>query len=224
MKGCKRLLYELQRSCIRLYCNSFIDFRVYGKNNIPPGPKIFYSNHLCSYDPLYASIIMHDPIHMILKDGFNIPIIRKLLSFTEQINALPKERSNVVNLAVSYLNKGQSIYIFPEGSLTKNPNKLNTFYAGIARIAQQHNAAIIPIALYALDRDMKIKKSSRFQQNRDDQTKTILTGRYSAQVGKSVNITNTQKKDIKLTLNKLEEELLFNLSELKLKHNNPLIK
>jgi 1-acyl-sn-glycerol-3-phosphate acyltransferase len=74
--------------------------------------------------------------------------MRWLLDHFEQINAMPERRKTVVDEAVKYLSRGESVYTAPEGDI-QEPFHLGRFYPGVARIYRRTGAPIIPIALLA---------------------------------------------------------------------------
>ncbi len=61
---------------------------------------------------------------------------------------MPAARHTVVETAVAFLQRGESIYTAPEGDL-QDPFCLGRFFPGVGRICRRSRAPIVPIALLA---------------------------------------------------------------------------
>ena len=177
--------YNIIKSFIRFYLKIFLEFKVWGKNNIIEGPKIFCSNHFSSTDPFFVITLMKEPVHMIIGPGFNVPFFRKILKMGEQINALPENRKNVISTAVNYLKKNESVYIFPEGDLNDQKDFIK-FYSGLARIYLEYPVPIIPIGIVSPIRYVKEKESNIKVGEVTYKTFTVLTGKYYANIGQQL--------------------------------------
>jgi len=150
----KRLLYNAFIASIRLYQSLFLDLRVWGRKHIPPGPKIYVQNHITSTDPYWVLPILPEPVHVIIGPGYQSKVMARVLDYFEQINAMPQHRKTVVDDAVKYLKRGESIFTAPEGDVQET-FRLGRFYPGVARIYRKIQVPIIPIALLAPRRAMK---------------------------------------------------------------------
>lgn len=158
------------------------DFQTWEVEDLPPGPKIFCSNHFSSSDAHFVTTLTDDILHMVVGPGFSIPVIRSFLRWTEQISALTKDdRKKVVSEAVSYLKKGESIYIFPEGELNTQ-EKLMDFKAGVADIYLATGCPIIPIGLVAPKRRVRNKISRTA-----GRTMTVVSRNYYANIGRPMH-------------------------------------
>lgn len=178
MKKRARFLHGIYRKATELILQLRYDFQVWQETPLPEGPKIFCSNHFSSSDAHFVLTLMKDPLHMVIGPGFGTPIIKHYLRWTEQIPALTKEeRSQVVERAVSYLQEGDSIYIFPEGKLN-TVEKLDTFHAGLARMYLACPVPIIPIGLIAPKRRIRRKHSQVAGHEM-----TVVSKNYYANIG-----------------------------------------
>ncbi len=157
------------------------DFQTWQEEELPPGAKIFCSNHFSSSDVHFVTTLMKDPLHVVIGPGFGIPIVGSFLGWTKQIRALTSEdRKSVVHEAASYLQQGESVYIFPEGGLSPQ-NQLSLFRPGVARIYLEHPVPIVPIGLIAPQRRVKNKRSKTARRSM-----TVVSRNYYANIGKSM--------------------------------------
>ncbi len=195
MNRVRKGFYNLFKNVIKLYLNTFLEFKVWGKENIPEGPKIFCSNHFSSTDPFYMITIMDEPIHMIIGPGFSVPVFKHVLKLGKQINALSENRDKVIPTAVEYLKKNESIYIFPEGDLN-DQKVLKTFYPGLARIYLSYPVPIVPIGIISPIRYVKEKEKNIKIGETIYKTLTVLTGKFYANIGQPMTFPEFEKKGL----------------------------
>ncbi len=150
----------------RIFFRVFFKINLIGKENlfkIYKNPVIFASNHKSFIDPLFANIlpIKFAPIKFLAaKEYFNFlskNVIFPLSIFVAlyvRLNwSIPIDRENKnINLeeklkkAVSAINNGYNIWIFPEGKVNKS-NQLGTFKRGVGYLHKVTKAPIIPVAI-----------------------------------------------------------------------------
>lgn len=212
-------IYNIIKNTIKLYLNTFLDFKIWGKDNIPYGPKIFCSNHFSSTDPFYMITIMDEPIHMIIGPAFSVPIFKQILKMGKQINALSENKDKVIPTAVEYLRKNESIYIFPEGDLN-DQKKLKTFYSGMARIFLTHPVPIIPIGIVSPTRYVKEKETNIKVGETVYKTLTVLTGKFYANIGKPLRFPELEPdgltpENIELVTNHVKRKIELLIRDIK---------
>jgi len=178
----KRSLYRSLMGVHKIYQKLFMDFRVWGRERIPTGPKIYVTNHITSTDPNWVMPVFTEPVHVIVGPGYQSKLMARVLDCFEQINAMPEQRKTVVDAAVGYLEKGESIYTAPEGDL-QEPFQLGRFYPGVARIYRRTHAPIIPIALVAPRSAMREWPMSIVVHGRVYRTIMVLRGPYCVNIG-----------------------------------------
>jgi len=146
---------RLQRAVYRglvglnaLYQKLFLDLRVRGRDSIPPGPKIYVTNHITSTDPHWLLPVLPEPVHILVGPGYQSKLLAPVFDYLEQINVMPAHRKTAVDKAVRYLQKGEAIYTAPEGDLQPQ-FQLGHFYPGVARMYRRTRAPVIPIAFVA---------------------------------------------------------------------------
>src|SRR3989304_8896434 len=115
MNGVKRAILYSCRSPIMVSRRLFLDLHVWGRENIPKGPKIYVTNHVTSTDPFWVLPEFIEPVHIVIGPGYKSRVIGKVLDAFEQINCMPAHRSTVVEKAVTFLKRGEAVYMAPEG-------------------------------------------------------------------------------------------------------------
>ncbi len=207
-----RSVYEFIKFAVKSYLDVFMEFKVWGKENIDfLGPKIYCSNHFSSTDPFFVITLMREPVHMIIGPGFSVPIFKTILKWGEQINALSIHRKTVVDKAVKFLEKGESVYIFPEGDLNDQTN-LMKFYTGVAKIYLRYHCPVVPIGLAAPKSHVKEKFPFMKVEGKIFKTKTVLSGKYFANIGKPLYFSPEQtEEEITDIIKKQIENLITDL-------------
>ncbi len=205
-----RSVYEVIKFVVKSYLDIFMEFKVWGKENIDfDGPKIYCSNHFSSTDPFFVITLMKEPVHMIIGPGFSVPIVKTILKWGEQINALSSHRKTVVDKAVKFIEKGESVYIFPEGDLN-DQTSLMKFYTGIAKIYLKTHCPIVPIGLASPKSHVKEKSASIKVDGKIFKTKLVLSGKYFANIGKPIYFSSEKSEEEITEMVKKEVEDLIN--------------
>jgi len=168
---------------LRAYQRLFLDLRVNGRDRIPHGPKIYVTNHITSTDPYWVLPVFTEPVHVIIGPGYQSKLGARVLDAFEQINAMPEQRKSVVDKAVGYLQKGESIYTAPEGDI-QPLFELGRFYPGVAKIYRRARVPIVPIALHAPQEAMReFPRLDMVVDGRRYRTVVVLRGTYFINVG-----------------------------------------
>ncbi len=212
-----RILHGIYRIGVRIFLSIRFDFHSWKAEPLPPGPKIFVSNHFSSSDAHFVTTLMKDRLHMVIGPGFNVPLLKHYLVWAEQIPANTKEnRAKVVERAVGYLKQGDSIYIFPEGMLNTG-NELLEFKKGAARIYLESGAPVIPIGLIAPKRGIR-KRDSSFTGHE----MTVVSRNYYANIGSPMTFPEEEElaktdraKAEELITEKIKERVSFLIDDIK---------
>ncbi|HVM88356.1 MAG TPA: lysophospholipid acyltransferase family protein [Puia sp.] len=112
-------------------------------------PYIFVANHISYLDiPSILKAIRHQRVRALGKfETSKIPVFGFIYGssavMVDRSNAYHRARS--VRILKSVLQKGISIFIFPEGTFNESGNALKDFYDGAFRIAIETNTPIRPI-------------------------------------------------------------------------------
>lgn len=176
-----RTIYKSVVLGLKVYRGLFLDWRVWGKENIPVGPKIFAANHITSHEILLATFFP-EPVHIIVGPACKSRIVARLCRYLEQINAMPAHRETVIPEAVKYLQRGESVFLNPEGDFHE-PFQMGPFYPGVARIYRQTRAAIVPIAVLAPKSSLKTLPMTIKVDERIYRTVVVRRGPYCVHFG-----------------------------------------
>lgn len=128
-----------------------------GTENIPEdGGFILASNHINAIDPVLIALGMKKrQLHFMgKKELFENPFSKLFLS---KLNGFPIVRggadSEALNYAIRIVKEGYVLGIFPEGTRSKDYKPARA-KSGVAVIAKEAKADILPVAIYTSD-DMK---------------------------------------------------------------------
>ncbi|MCR4675291.1 MAG: 1-acyl-sn-glycerol-3-phosphate acyltransferase [Lachnospiraceae bacterium] len=126
-----------------------------GLENIPEDePVLFVGNHLGFFDVILTYPLMKRRTGYIAKKEFEkvplLPIWMKRLYCIFLDRSNPKEGLKGILEAISYVKEGVSIFIFPEGTRSRD-GKLGEFKAGALKISQKTKCPIIPVAITGTD-------------------------------------------------------------------------
>jgi 1-acyl-sn-glycerol-3-phosphate acyltransferase len=127
-----------------------------GVANIPrTGPVILAANHLSMVDSIVLPVVVPRPVYFLAKSQyFENPALRWMMT---SLNNIPVDRSGVreslmaIDAAVPLLRDGHVLGIYAEG--TRSPDgRLYRGRPGIAKLALETGAVIVPVGLKGTDR------------------------------------------------------------------------
>lgn len=131
-----------------------------GLENIPEdGGYIVASNHIHALDPVFIALGMKRQIHVMGKQElFKNPLIKAILT---KLNGFPVVRGardrQALDYAVRIIREKMILGMFPEGTRSKTFTPARA-KAGVALIAKEAKADILPVAIY---NDKKMKSGSK---------------------------------------------------------------
>ncbi|HEX7303713.1 lysophospholipid acyltransferase family protein [Lentzea sp.] len=117
------------------------------------GSALLVMNHISHLDPIYDAVFTHRNgrvPHFLAKHSlWNIPVAGRILRGAKQIPVYrgTSDAQQSLRAAHEALADGQIVVIYPEGTITKDPEAwpMNS-RTGVARLALQHDGPVIPIA------------------------------------------------------------------------------
>ena len=125
---------------------------VIGLENIPVDRAVlFVGNHRSLVDIVLAVKLIPVPVGFIAKIELEkVPMLRVLM---RDINCLFLDREDnrqglkTILKAIELVKGGQSMFIFPEGTRSKEEGKFLPFHAGSFKIATKAKAPIVPVSI-----------------------------------------------------------------------------
>jgi 1-acyl-sn-glycerol-3-phosphate acyltransferase len=128
--------------------------RWYGQEQIPrTGGVIIAANHLSWADPFTLGHFVYKagriPRYMAKESLFRVPVLGWIVRGADQIPVHRGERDGAAALsdAVEALRDGEAVIIYPEGTITRDPDWWPMHAkTGVARLALMSGAPIIPVA------------------------------------------------------------------------------
>ncbi|MGH2729808.1 MAG: lysophospholipid acyltransferase family protein [Actinomycetota bacterium] len=148
--------YTLARTILRPWLASWFRWTLEGIENIPKqGAAILAVNHIAYLDPLVAAYVVDKagrrPRFLAKSELFQDKRIAWILKGAKQIEVRrgTREAPMALDHALAALASGELIVVFPEGTITTDPN-LNPMEAktGLARLALASGAPVIPCAVW----------------------------------------------------------------------------
>lgn len=126
--------------------------KILGTENIPADRAVlFVGNHRSMLDIVLASKVLRDPVGFISKIELEkIPLLRMQM---RDINCLFLDRKDnrqalkVILRAIELVKGGQSMFIFPEGTRSKEEGKFLPFHAGSFKIATKAKVPVVPVTI-----------------------------------------------------------------------------
>jgi 1-acyl-sn-glycerol-3-phosphate acyltransferase len=148
--------YALARNILKPWLASWFRWTLEGIENIPPqGAAILAVNHIAYLDPLVAAYVVDKagrrPRFFAKSELFQDKRIAWILRGAKQIEVKrgTREAPMALDHALAALKAGELIVVFPEGTITTDPN-LNPMEAktGLARLALASGVPVIPCAVW----------------------------------------------------------------------------
>lgn len=148
--------YLLAKAVLKPWLKAWFRWNVEGAENIPKtGPAIVAVNHIAYLDPLIAALVVDDagrrPRFFAKSELFQDKRIAWILRGAGQIEVKrgTREAPMALDHAFAALERGELIVIFPEGTITEDP-ELQPMEAktGISRLALKSGVPVIPMAVW----------------------------------------------------------------------------
>lgn len=127
-----------------------------GAEHLPAdGPALLVMNHVSHLDPVYDSVFVHKQgriPHFLAKDSLFKPfLVRQVMWGTGQIPVYrgTTDARDSLRDASKALEDGKVVIIYPEGTVTREPNHWPMFArTGVARLAMEHDVPVVPAARF----------------------------------------------------------------------------
>jgi 1-acyl-sn-glycerol-3-phosphate acyltransferase len=152
------MLYWVGCSFFRFFYPIWYRIQVSGGDNLPPtGGVIVASNHVSYLDPPFVGAFLSRKVHfMAKKELFRFPPFGAIL---RAVGTFPVDREKAdrqaIKTALSFLEKGEILGIFPEGRRTRT-GELQEGALGMAFLAAKAQVPVLPAGIRVLAGSPKI--------------------------------------------------------------------
>jgi len=129
------------------------DVEIYGKENIPKeGGFIMSPNHISNFDPITLGANGVRDLHFMTKaEHFDHWYTRYIISY---FNGFPVKRGVADRTALEYafrvVKEGHILCIFPEGTRSKTFERPEKGKPGVAMIAREAKADVMPVSIHKI--------------------------------------------------------------------------
>lgn len=124
----------------------------YGLENLPKeSGYIMYPNHQGLFDVMGFVHLNPTPFSVVIKkEAYNVFMLRQIIQtmgglFMDRDD--PREGLKVINEVANQVKNGRNFLIFPEGTRSKNGNRLGEFKSGSFKAATKAKCPIVPMAI-----------------------------------------------------------------------------
>lgn len=132
--------------------NGNVDLEIHGIENLPEkNGYILFPNHQGMFDVLVLVKAMKEPVSVVMKKELeNVPLLKQVIAC---MGAIGLDRSDarqgmkVILQVAEEVKNGKNFIIFPEGTRSKEGNRLLPFKGGSFKSAQKAKCPIVPVAL-----------------------------------------------------------------------------
>ena len=141
-------IYPLSNFFERIALRLFADWRVTGRDHVPPfGPLIVVANHQSNIDPPLLSASIPLRLRFLAKRNiFRGPVATW---FLRSYGAFPLNRDGAdiqaYRWTIDRLEKGEALVIFPEG--TRSRGAMKKAMSGVARLALRSQTPLLPVGI-----------------------------------------------------------------------------
>jgi 1-acyl-sn-glycerol-3-phosphate acyltransferase len=125
-----------------------LDLNIERRASLPAGAKIIAANHPTTTDPFYILPLIGGPTTILITEmAFKSPVLGPILRASGHIPVLQDNGRPAFDEAVRRLKDGQTIAIFPEGSLSPREGGLCRLRTGAVRLALSAGVPIVPVGI-----------------------------------------------------------------------------
>lgn len=163
----------------------------------PPNDGIIVAaNHMSWVDPLNLSHVLWDagrPPRFMAKDKlFRLPLVGQIMENTGQIPVYREsdDPASALKAAVAAISNGECVVIYPEGTMTRDPDYwVMTGRTGACHLSLLTGAPVIPIAQWGPQKIMGAYKT---------ELKAFPRKKMIAHIGEPVDLNDLRGKEISL--------------------------
>jgi len=183
----EKLLFHIHKALIKGYARTLLQYDLFLEEPLPPGPKILVANHPSTSDPFMLPLLVKKPVQILITEmAFEVPVFGRLLQGAGHIRVgkVNPKGSEIIHRTVERLLDGDTVAIFPEGSLSPAIGQFWPARTGAVRVALLSGAPVIPIGIH-LSQDALAQQqlnTTRFDSN----ARWAVRGAYYTTVGRAM--------------------------------------
>ncbi len=142
--------YNFAAALLRIFFKILFSVRIEGTENIPSeGGFLIASNHKSNFDPPFLAGFLPARLTFMSKaELFKVPILGSLV---KALGAFPVKRGmgdiGAIRTALKILSEKKNILIFPEGTRSKEKDKILDGKPGAALLAYKSKSLIVPVGI-----------------------------------------------------------------------------
>ena len=142
------MLYRILKPLSRFIFGLCFRVKIEGKENLPEGAYMLCSNHMSNWDPPIYLTFFKRKIHFLgKKELFENPFLRRIVT---AFGMIPLKRGQAdmaaIKTAISTLNSGEVLGIFPAGTRTKTV-EAGQAKSGAALIGARCGCKVVPVSI-----------------------------------------------------------------------------
>ncbi|WP_156754836.1 lysophospholipid acyltransferase family protein [Actinokineospora pegani] len=155
------MFYRALRSVLSFLARLYLRPTVVGANQVPTtGPVILAINHLAVVDSFVVPLMLPRKVAFLAKSEYFTgtgPRGKLTAVLFRALGAIPVQRDNSraalesLEVAGAVLDRGEAFAIHPEGTRSLD-GKLHRGRTGVAQLALEHRARVVPVALVGTDK------------------------------------------------------------------------
>jgi len=181
----EHLLNRAGPRLIRLYTSTLLKMDVVRHAPLPAGPAILAANHPTTTDAFYLLALAQGPMSVLVTESaFMVQLFGRYLRAAGHVPAVRGSGGATVAELCRRLREGRPVLLFPEGLLSPWEGGLQAAHSGVARLALDSGAPVIPVGI-GLDRS-RIRPFTAVIEGRAEPGRVYMRGGYAVTVGRPV--------------------------------------
>jgi 1-acyl-sn-glycerol-3-phosphate acyltransferase len=179
----QEFLYGVSWALVRMYALMMLRLDIRRHGQLPSSPMIFVANHPSATDPFMIHMISRKQLNVLITaKAFSVPFFGWFLREVQEIPVPLNQGSTALEQARQHINKGRSIAIFIEGTISPMEGGFHSPRSGAARLAISTGTPVVPVGIF-LRRDRCHNIRSKIS-GEPSEARWFLRGPYAITVGK----------------------------------------
>ncbi len=178
----QELFYGVGWSLVRMYALMMLRLDIQRQGHLPTSPMIFVANHPSATDPFMIHLISRRQMNVLITaKAFSVPVFGWFLRNVQEIPVPLKQGSSALDQASKQMDRGRSVVIFIEGSISPQEGGFHKPRSGAARLAISTGIPVVPVGIF-LRRDRCLHIRAKIS-GEPSEARWFLRGPYAITVG-----------------------------------------